>query len=94
MDIIGGKWKTMMLYYLKDGAQRSSSLQRCLRGVSNKMFTKTARKLESNGIIKRIIYPVIPPKVEYDLTNIGKTIIPLIEQMSDWGISVADKRKD
>lgn len=89
MEIIGGKWKTMMIYYLKDGALRSSDLQRSLRGISNKMFTQTARELEKNKIIRRIIYPVIPPKVEYELTEIGLTIIPLIVQMSDWGISIA-----
>ncbi len=92
MDIIGGKWKTMMIYYLKDGALRSSDLQRSLRGISNKMFTQTARELEKNKIIKRIIYPVIPPKVEYELTEIGLTIIPLIVQMSDWGISIAQSK--
>ena len=94
MDIIGGKWKTMMIYYLKDGALRSSDLQRCLRGISNKMFTQTARELERNKIIKRTIYPVIPPKVEYELTELGLTIIPLIIQMSDWGISIAQSKID
>lgn len=90
MDIIGGKWKTMMIYHLKDGALRSSDLQRSLRGISNKMFTQTARELERSKIIKRIIYPVIPPKVEYELTEVGATIIPLIMQMSDWGISISE----
>lgn len=94
MDIIGGKWKTMMIYYLKDGPLRSSDLQRSLRGVSNKMFTQTARELEKSKIIKRIIYPVIPPRVEYELTELGSTIIPLIMQMSDWGISIAQSKTD
>ena len=94
MDIIGGKWKTMMIYYLNDGALRSSDLQRRLLGVSNKMFTQTARELERSKIIKRIIYPVIPPKVEYELTELGLTIIPLIIQMSDWGISIAQSEMD
>lgn len=90
MDIIGGKWKTMMIYYLKDGALRSSDLQRCLRGISNKMFTQTARELERDRIIEWIVYPVVPPKVEYRLSELGSTIIALIMQMSDWGMSVSE----
>lgn len=64
MDIIGGKWKTMMIYHLKDGALRSSDLMRTLHGISNKMFTQTARELERDHIIERIIYPVVPPPPE------------------------------
>jgi DNA-binding HxlR family transcriptional regulator len=85
MEVIGGKWKTMMLYHLREGAMRSSELQRSLIGISNKMFTQVARELEHDGIIERIVYPVVPPKVEYRLTATGMTVIPLILQMADWG---------
>lgn len=71
MEIIGGKWKTMMIYHLMDGKKRSSQLQRILTGISNKMFTQVARELERDGIIERIVYPVVPPKVEYKLTEKG-----------------------
>ena len=89
LDVIGGKWKTMMIYRLKDGALRSSELQRLMTGVSNKMFTQTARELERDGIIKRKVYPVVPPKVEYSLTPIGASIIPLILQLGEWGLQLS-----
>ena len=64
MDMIGGKWKPLMLFHLKDKALRSGELQRCLPGITNKMFTQTARELEGVGLINRIVHPVVPPKVE------------------------------
>lgn len=90
MDVIGGKWKTMMLFHLREGTMRSSELQRSLIGISNKMFTQVARELERDGIIERIVYPVVPPKVEYKLTAIGETVIPLIMKMADWGESMSE----
>jgi len=69
MELIGGKLKTLLLFHLEDGALRSGELQRTLKDISNKIFTQTARNLEMAGIIERIIYPVVPPKVEYRLTD-------------------------
>lgn len=91
MDLIGGKWKTMMLYHLKDGALRSGDLQRCLKGIANKMFTQTARELESFSLIERIVYPVVPPKVEYKLTPKGESVIPVLIDLAQWGIDISDK---
>lgn len=90
MDLIGGKWKTMMIFHLKDGALRSSELMRSLHGISNKMFTQTARELEHDGIIKRHIYPVVPPKVEYELTDLGKSVLPIVLDMAKWGIDISE----
>lgn len=90
MELIGGKWKTMMIFHLKDGALRSSELQRTLSGISNKMFTQTARELEKAGIIERIVYPVVPPKVEYKLTDTGLSVLPIVLDMADWGIRVSE----
>jgi len=78
---------------LKDGALRSSDLQRKMPGVSNKMFTQTARNLEKDGIIKREIFPIIPPKVEYELTELGQSILPIIFQMCDWGTKLLETRQ-
>lgn len=89
LDVIGGKWKTMMIYRLKDGPLRSSELQRLMAGVSNKMFTQTARELERDGIVERKVYPVVPPKVEYSLTQSGTSIIPLILQLGEWGLQLS-----
>lgn len=90
MDLIGGKWKTMMIFHLKGGALRSSELMRSLHGISNKMFTQTARELEHDGIIKRHIYPVVPPKVEYELTDLGKSVLPIVLDMAKWGIDISE----
>ncbi len=85
LSLIGGKWKTMMIYMLKDGALRSSDLQRRMPGISNKMFTQTARDLEKDGIVKREVFPVVPPRVEYGLTELGQSILPVIFQLCEWG---------
>lgn len=90
MEVIGGKWKTMMIFHLKDGALRSSELMRTLNGISNKMFTQTARELERDGIIRRHVYPVVPPKVEYELTDVGKSVLPIVLNIAQWGIEIAN----
>lgn len=90
MEVIGGKWKTMMIFHLKDGALRSSELIRTLHGISNKMFTQTARELERDGIIRRHVYPVVPPKVEYELTDIGQSVLPIVLDIAQWGIEIAN----
>ncbi|MCM1345577.1 MAG: winged helix-turn-helix transcriptional regulator [Bacteroides sp.] len=78
---------------LKDGALRSSDLQHKMPGISNKMFTQTARELEKNGIVEREVFPVVPPKVEYRLTKLGKSILPIIFQMCDWGTNLLETEK-
>ena len=88
--LIGGKWKAIMLYHLKDGAMRSGDLQRSLNGIANKMFTQTARELESLGLIKRVVYPVVPPKVEYQLTPMGESVMPIIKQLGEWAASISE----
>lgn len=92
MELIGGKWKTMMIYHLKDGGLRSSDLQRTLSGISNKMFTQTARELERSGIIKRKVYPVVPPKVEYSLTETGMSVLPIIMDLAAWGTNISEEK--
>lgn len=93
IELIGGKWKAKMIYHLKDGALRSSDLQRSLCNISNKMFTQTARELEHDGIIQRKVYPVVPPKVEYKLTELGISVMPVILQLEVWGDQICDKPK-
>lgn len=90
LELIGGKWKPMMLYHLKNGPMRSSELQKKLRYISNKMFTQTARALEHDGLIKREVFPVVPPRVEYSLTPMGESAIPLIMKMGYWGESIGE----
>lgn len=89
LELMGGKWKMMLLYQLRRGPLRSSELQRRLRDISGKMFTQTARTLERAGLISREIFPVVPPRVEYSLTRLGESAIPVIMQMGYWGEAVA-----
>jgi DNA-binding HxlR family transcriptional regulator len=92
MEVIGGKWKTMMIYHLKRWSDAFiGTAKRSLIGISNKMFTQVARELEHDGIIERKVYPVVPPKVEYKLTKTGETVVPLIMKMVDWGESMSEK---
>lgn len=88
LELIGGRWKMMMLYQLRNGAVRSSELQRRMRDISAKMFTQTARTLEKDGLIRREIFPVVPPKVEYSLTPLGESAVPAIMQIGFWGESL------
>lgn len=92
MDMIGGKWKTIVLFHLRDEVMRSGELQRSLRGISNKMFTQTVRELEQTGLIERIVYPTVPPKVEYKLTSMGESVIPVIETLNGWGKAICEKK--
>lgn len=90
MDLIGGKWKSMVIYHLKDGAMRSNELQRTLKGVTNRMFTLAVRELEESGLVERVVYPVVPPMVEYKLTVRGESVLPIILQLAQWGIDVSE----
>lgn len=88
LELIGGKWKIMMLYQLRNGALRSSELQRRMRDISGKMFAQTARSLERDGLIVREVFPVVPPRVEYSLTPLGESAIPVIIGLGLWGEAI------
>lgn len=86
VEIIGGKWKTVILYHLLDKeVMRFGELKTTLTGVTQKMLTAQLRALENDGLIKRKVYPVIPPKVEYSLTKTGESLGPILLAMKDWG---------
>jgi Predicted transcriptional regulators len=89
MDMIGGKWKPIVLSHLRDGVMRSGELQRTLAGITNKMFTQTVRELETSGLVERIVYPTVPPKVEYRLSEMGESVLPVLDMMMDWGREVS-----
>ena len=84
-DMIGGKWKGMVLWALKKDVKRNGELKRLIPKISQKMLTQQLRELEDVGIVERIVYPVIPPKVEYKLTADGEKLIPILEKLHDWG---------
>jgi len=85
LDVIGGKWKLPILWYLERGTLRYSELQRLIGGITPKMLAQQLRELERDGIVTRKVYPVVPPKVEYSVTPYGRTLRPMIEQLSQWG---------
>ncbi|MGR3205642.1 winged helix-turn-helix transcriptional regulator [Bacillus glycinifermentans] len=91
IDIIGGKWKSVILFHLIDGKKRFNELRRLIPKVTQRMLTLQLRELERDGIVHREIYKQVPPKVEYRLTEFGQTLIPIINQMMSWGVSHADK---
>ena len=92
MGIIGGKWKTVILFYLLEGELRYNELRKKMPTVTERTLSLQLKTLEKDGIIKRKVYTFKPPlKVEYSLTDFGKTLIPLIRSIADWGNLVVDK---
>ena len=87
LEIIVGKWKTLILWYLKDGKKRFGELRRLLPNYTQRMLTRQLRELERDGIVARKIYRQIPPKVEHSLTNLGETLNPILELICNWGIN-------
>jgi len=85
LDIIGGKWKILIVWELKDGPQRYGELRKSLPKVTHKMLTQQLRELEKDEIISRKVYPEVPPKVEYSLTLLGNSVLPVIDMLREWG---------
>ena len=91
--LISGKWKILILWYLVNGPLRFSDIKRNLPNVTQKMLTNQLRSLEDDNLIYRKVYPVVPPKVEYGLTNIGTKIISVLEAMHDYGKEYINEMK-
>ncbi|OLN21765.1 HxlR family transcriptional regulator [Domibacillus antri] len=86
LAVIGGKWKMLILWHLgKEGTKRFNELKSLMPGITQRMLVNQLRELESDFIVHREVYPVVPPKVEYSLTEQGKTLMPILESMYDWG---------
>jgi DNA-binding HxlR family transcriptional regulator len=85
LDLIGGKWKAIILYHLRDQVLRFNELQRRLTGISQRLLTKQLRELEEVGFVSRTVYAEVPPKVEYRLTKKGETLRPVIRALEIWG---------
>jgi DNA-binding HxlR family transcriptional regulator len=84
-EIIGGKWKPLILFYLQDGTRRFGQLRKLLPGTTKKMLTQRLRELERDDIIRRKVYAQVPPRVEYSLTRHGQSLRPILVLMSSWG---------
>lgn len=85
LELIGGKYKALILWHLSGGKLRFTELHKLIQGATPKMLTQQLRELESQKLIHREVYPIIPPKVEYSLTELGKSLIPILVAMRDWG---------
>lgn len=85
MDVIGGKWKPMILFLVYKGVNRFGKLSGVLKGVSKRTLTKQLRDLESDGVLHRKVFAEVPPRVEYSLTNRGQSLLPVIKVLYEWG---------
>lgn len=85
ISVIGGKWKPEILWYLKEGPLRFGELRQSVPGITQVTLTKNLRELERDGIVTRTVYPEIPPRVDYRLTECGRTAFPILDAISSWG---------
>lgn len=85
--ILGGKWKIIILFKLKNGTMRFNELQKSIPNISQAILTSQLRDLEKDKVVTRKIYPVVPPKVEYSITEIGQKLLPALEELFKWGFA-------
>lgn len=84
LDIVGGKWKAMLIFHVLDGTKRFGEFGRLLPGLTQRMLTTQLRELEADGVILRTVYAQVPPKVEYSITEFGRTLEPLLRELAAW----------
>ncbi len=92
LELIGGKYKALILWHLSEGTMRFSELKKEIPGATPKMLTQQLRELEMQNLLHREVYPVIPPKVEYSLTELGRSLMPVLVAMRDWGSDYLRKK--
>ncbi len=85
IDVIGGKWKPLILWWLQQQTYRFAELRRQIPGITEKMLTQQLRELEADGIVHRQVYPAVPPKVEYSLTEYGRSLERALQEICEWG---------
>jgi len=85
LDVLGGKWKTLILCHLSYGSKRTSELKKAMPGITQKMLTQQLRELEDDGIIFRTVYNQVPPKVVYEMTEVGESLKAILDQLCEWG---------
>lgn len=85
IDVVGGKWRLHLMWVLDEGPQRFGQIRRVLDGVSEKVLTENLRHLEATGIVRREVYPEIPPRVEYSLTPLGRELAEALRPLGEWG---------
>jgi DNA-binding HxlR family transcriptional regulator len=90
MDYIGGKWKTVVLWYLRNKTMRFGELRKQIPEITEKMLSIQLKALEEDGVIERKVYAEVPLRVEYSLTTFGKTLIPVLESIAKWGRTLGE----
>ncbi|MDR8020474.1 winged helix-turn-helix transcriptional regulator [Nesterenkonia aerolata] len=85
VSVLGGTWKLTVVKHLLEGTLRFGELSKLLAGANRKTLTRQLRELEEDGIVHREVYPEVPPKVEYSLTELGQSLAPVVEVMNEWG---------
>ena len=91
LEVVGGKWKGVILYRLMGGTKRFNELMRLMPDVTQRMLTKQLRELEADQIVERKVYPEVPPKVEYSLTEFSQTLVPVLKVVQKWGAEYLDR---
>ncbi|MBP5841247.1 helix-turn-helix transcriptional regulator [Lactiplantibacillus plantarum] len=94
IDLLSSKWKVLIIRDLLTGKKRYSELKKSVMGISQKMLTQSLREMETDGLITRHVFAVIPPKVEYNLSSLGSSMQPVINAMADWGSVYLDENPD
>jgi len=92
LEVIGGKWKGVLLYHLLNGTLRFGELRRLVPDVTQRMLTQQLRELERDGVIERKVYAQVPPRVDYSLTKFGKTLEPIVLMLRNWGETYLNDR--
>ncbi|MBO9728848.1 MAG: helix-turn-helix transcriptional regulator [Chitinophaga sp.] len=91
LSLIGGRWKPSILWRLLDGKLRYNELKKSISGISERVLVLQLRELENDQLIKRIVYPEVPPRVEYELTPLGLSMESMLQHISDWGVTHREK---
>jgi DNA-binding HxlR family transcriptional regulator len=84
--LIGGKWCVVVLWHLREGTRRFAEIERAIGDVSAKSLTESLRHLEHEGLVTRTVHPVVPPRVDYALTPLGRTLVPILESLQEWSL--------
>lgn len=88
---VGDKWKIIVLHTLTTGTKRFGELQRAMEGITPKVLTRQLRDLERDGLVARRVHPQVPPRVDYSLTPLGESLMPVLKQLHDWAVAHADE---
>lgn len=94
LSVIGGKWKLVILWHLTQSTLRFSELERRIEGITQKMLSQQLREMEKDGLVSRKVYPVIPPRVEYSITEHGKSLHIVLDELGKWGQMHANEYKE